>query len=81
MSAVSVVILGLFNVTGCSEMCIKKTEALVSQGNIAEVLAFCSDLCPASDTCHKSNHSYVPSIRKNGENKAVLCASCSCSTL
>lgn len=79
MSAVSVVILGLFNVMGCSEMHIKKTEALVAQGNMAEVLVFCFDLRPASDTCH-NHHSYMPSLRKDGENKALLCASCSCST-
>lgn len=49
MSAVSVVILGLFNVMGCSEMHIKKTEALVSQGNMTEALVFCFDLFSASD--------------------------------
>lgn len=57
MSAVSVVILGLFNVMGCLEVPMKKTEALVSQENMAEVLVFCFDLCPVSDTCHNNNHS------------------------
>lgn len=63
---------------GCSEMHIKKTEALVSQGNLAEVLVLCFDLFPASDTCHHNNHSYLCSLRKDGENKELFG---SCSTL
>lgn len=59
----------------------KKTEALVSQENRAEVLVFCFDLCPVSDTCHNHNHSYMPFLRKDGENEALLCANCSSSTL
>lgn len=50
------------------------TEALVSQGNMSEVLVFCFDLCQASDTCHNNNQSHVPSIREAVENKAVLCS-------
>lgn len=47
-------------------------EALVSQGNISEVLVFCFDQCPTSDSCHNGNQSHVPSIREAVENKAAF---------